>query len=84
VEQARVDLGARVQEVRQALVDYFDLGAFVAPEFLVVGAVQAQGEASSTASRASWCQRDGRRRALGSVVNGKRRGAVGGRRLTAL
>ena len=54
MEEARVDFGARPEEVRQALVDDFELGAFVAPDFLVVGAVEAQGRAQQeTASSAS-------------------------------
>ena len=45
MKKARVDLGGGGEEVRQALVDDFQLGAFVAPDFLVVGMEDAQGEA---------------------------------------
>ena len=45
MKEARVDLGGGGEEVRQALVDDFQLGAFVAPDFLVGGVEDAQCEA---------------------------------------
>ena len=54
MEKARVDLGGGGEEVREALVDDFQLRAFVAPDFLVGGVEDAQGKAGEE-------QRDQRR-----------------------
>jgi hypothetical protein len=54
MKKTRVDLGGGGEEMRQALVDDFQLGALVAPDFLVGGVEDAQREAGEE-------QRDQRR-----------------------